>query len=149
MTTPVSFELAKLLKEKGFDEPCIRFYNGKFICYKISDDDGIEPPYVDTSKDIGLCLNAPTIAEVITWLYEKHGIWIFILPQDKSVVDYRVESSDYPSLPLFLCIVKYEKDLSMKEVLNSSDTNSKMFLHFDEPVGAYLSAIEYSLKNLI
>jgi|694.fasta_scaffold34219_10 hypothetical protein len=26
MNTPVSFEIAKLLKEKGFNEPCYRYY---------------------------------------------------------------------------------------------------------------------------
>lgn len=46
MTTPVSFEIAKLLKEKG---------------YRILPD--FKSSY-------------PTIAEVVMWLYEKYGIWV-------------------------------------------------------------------------
>jgi hypothetical protein len=93
--------------------------------------------------------SAPTIAEAVMWLYEKHGIWIFILPQDKSCVDFRVDKSEYPSLPLFILIVKYNKDLSMVECLNSSDPKGDLFLHFDEPTEAYEAAILYILNNLI
>ena len=53
MNTPVSFELAKLLKEKG--------YPFEFIT-------------VGELKEVPL--NIPTIAEVVMWLYEKYGIWI-------------------------------------------------------------------------
>ena len=83
------------------------------------------------------------------WLYENFGIWIFILPQDKSFVDFRVDKSEYPSLPLFILIVKYNKDLSMVECLNSSDPKGNLFLHFDEPTEAYEAAIEHCLTNLI
>ena len=153
MDTIVSFKLAKLLKEERFNEPIKQRY---FIAENIDSD---RSPFLQ--KECALYnwnnyddfstsyYSAPTIAEVIMWLYEKHGIRIFILPQDKSIVDYRVGASDYPSLPLFLLILKYEKDLSIKEVLNSSDPNSKMFLHFDEPTEAYEAAIEYTLENLI
>ena len=53
MNTPVKFELAKLLKEKG--------YPFEFIT-------------VGELKEVPL--NIPTIAEVVMWLYEKHNIWI-------------------------------------------------------------------------
>ena len=48
MNTPVSFELAKLLKEKG---------------YRVLPD--FKSSY-------------PTISDVVMWLYEKHGIWISV-----------------------------------------------------------------------
>lgn len=54
MNTPVSFELSKLLKEKGFNIPY---------------------PNVESSY--------PTIVEVVMWLYEKHGIWIDIRYMDE------------------------------------------------------------------
>ena len=55
MTTPVSFELAKLLKEKG--------YLFEFIA-------------IGDTKEVPL--NIPTISEVVMWLYEKYGIWISV-----------------------------------------------------------------------
>lgn len=150
MTDIVSFELAKLLKEKGFDKLTINYYSEEDYFYK---DELLFPkgsvlrnedwPYnVSTTQ-----LNAPTIAEVVTWLYKKHGIHFFVLPQDKGVVDFRIEGSDYPSLPLFLLIIKYNKDLSFKEVLNTSDP--KNMLHFDTFEEAYNYAIKYTLNNLI
>ncbi len=55
MNTPVNFEIAKLLKEKGYTQfkaplPSLIF----------------EERY------------RPTIAEAVMWLYEKHGIWISV-----------------------------------------------------------------------
>jgi len=58
MNKSVSFELAKLLKEKGFDEPCPNLYYQPERCKK------------------------PTIADVVMWLYEKHNIWIVCFPTD-------------------------------------------------------------------
>jgi hypothetical protein len=52
MVESVSFELAKLLKEKGFDEPCPELYYSPEKCKK------------------------PTIAQVVMWLYKKHKIWV-------------------------------------------------------------------------
>lgn len=47
MTTPVSFEIAKLLKERGFPQ--------------ITDSGWVEQP---------------SIGEVVEWLLEKHSIWV-------------------------------------------------------------------------
>ena len=69
--TPVNFEIAKLLKEKGFDETTNDIYSDeelltdRLLNYK-------------NSEDITALLSAPTIAEVCMWLYEKHGIWITV-----------------------------------------------------------------------
>jgi hypothetical protein len=53
MTSSVSFEIVKLLKEKG--------YPFEFIT-------------VGELKEVPL--NIPTIAEVVMWLYDKHQIWV-------------------------------------------------------------------------
>jgi hypothetical protein len=55
MTTPVKFELAKLLKKKGFEQNPMKHIN---------------------QATMEGTLVFPTIVEVIMWLYEKHGIWI-------------------------------------------------------------------------
>lgn len=60
MNTPISFEIAKLLKEKG---------------YKLL-------PEFESSY--------PTIAEVVMWLYEKHGIWIEVKKVNYSRFEYKI-----------------------------------------------------------
>lgn len=73
MNTTVSFELAKLLKEKGFDEECRLFVEDgdegplPFNCLNTIHRNSLHPYY-----------SAPTIAEVVMWLYEKHGVWIWV-----------------------------------------------------------------------
>lgn len=88
MNTPILFELAKLLKEKGFDVP-VRTYRleGKypdFVHEGFEDDYWGDNKVVNWNKDvIGIkpfkgFVSAPTIAEVVMWLYEKHGVWITV-----------------------------------------------------------------------
>ena len=65
----VSFEIAKLLKEKGFDKyplfPCYKEDNGKFIDI---------PTTLDT---INYCfISAPTLQMATKWLREVHNIHI-------------------------------------------------------------------------
>lgn len=67
----VSFEVAKLLKEKGFDEPCVSKYctDGSFdralFHYKNS----------EINKD---ACNAPTHQMAMKWLREKYHLHIWI-----------------------------------------------------------------------
>lgn len=69
MTTNVSFELAKLLIQKGYD---------------------LHPDFKDSY---------PTIAEVVMWLYEKDKIWItsepFIKSDDIVVYIYKIFKNGY------------------------------------------------------
>ena len=94
MTTPVSFELAKLLKDKRFDLSTEKFYpKPKCKLFGI-DEYGKSYPIVNKTQTyfIGKAAVlkeensylAPTIAEVVMWLYEKHKIWIEVgCPEDK------------------------------------------------------------------
>lgn len=73
MNIPVSFELSKLLKEKGFDDVCQKWYStggGIYFQDEFENNRGFTPTYK---------CEAPTIAEVVMWLYEKHGIWIVVI----------------------------------------------------------------------
>ena len=82
MNTPVNFELAKLLKEKEYKREEGYSYvivNTDILNHSVGDN------YI--SYSIGSLLKysikektipAPTIAEVVMWLYEKHGIWISV-----------------------------------------------------------------------
>ena len=80
MNTPVNFQIAKLLREKGYNIPCL----GKYI-------DGIyyKSAFGETSveKYQPRLIDAPTISEVVMWLHEKHGIWIGVQPNEPYVDD--------------------------------------------------------------
>ena len=121
MNTQVDFTTAKLLKEKGFDEPTL-------LCYDKCDmlasyvETVFKPKNYNTS---GYVRSAPTISEVVMWLYEKHGIWISV----------KKEWDDGECLG-FEAIVDYNDGL-----INTVSYNS--------PTEAYSQAIIYTLKNLI
>ena len=115
----VSFEVAKLLKEKGFDEPCSHFY--RF--------DKPDTIYTGTSyrnSEIGdkqsKVYNTCTQALAMKWLREVHDIDISIIPL-RSHKEYlpRIES-DIISHDAIPC-KEYEKSVEV--------------------------AIKYCLKNLI
>jgi hypothetical protein len=89
MNTPVSFELAKLLKEKEYKDKNMlgtvrlsepEYYDPNGIIHNIKD--------IFEEKDYKIedCFNAPTIAEVVMWLYEKHWIWIGVEASDDNVL---------------------------------------------------------------
>jgi hypothetical protein len=65
-----SFEIAKLLKEKGFNCPCLRVYdkNG-IICIRYA---GFDIPHNYTNSPLYLC---PTHQMTMAWLREK-GIYV-------------------------------------------------------------------------
>ena len=98
MNTPVSFETAKLLKEKGFDEQW------------------------------NIYMHTPTLAEVVMWLYEEHGIHIEILL-----------SEDHPWNSFYYRVMKVGNYFTLS---HNGDYRKS-------PTEAYESAIEYCLKNII
>jgi hypothetical protein len=68
----VSFEIAKLLKEKEFNEICSQYYSsdgrfnmGVYSNYNIDDDR----------------FSAPTIQMAMKWLRDAHNLFIFPFPQ--------------------------------------------------------------------
>lgn len=118
MTTPVNFETSKLLKDNEFDKITNFSYNSVGIISSIS----------NRNSD-GLFISAPTISEVVMWLYEKYEIWVYTKP----VLD---EDGEW----IFKGYVKYLNDFKAKEY------QTKLLR---EPTEAYEAAIEYVLKNLI
>lgn len=124
MNTPVKYELAKLLKEKGFDIPTLYFYLDGSLKYNHS----IKPR--NSNVLLGtLDVSAPTIAEVVMWIYEKHGIWIEVQCPD---VLYE----------LWSYTVHKPHKCGNYGSQNSFDT-------FNSPTEAYETAIEDVLNNLI
>lgn len=73
----VSFETAKLLKEKGFDENCSRSY----VKDKLAVDQGFNNSYYTTMYSDGSYrpISAPTLQMVMKWLREVHSLYIDIV----------------------------------------------------------------------
>lgn len=74
----VSLEVAKLLKEKGFDEPCCMMYNEyeesyEFSCYTIT------KKGFKNSNECDYNVTVPTLYEAQRWLRNKKT-YIYALP---------------------------------------------------------------------
>lgn len=115
-----SFEVAKLLKEKGFDEPCRAYF--------INDlDDYIRCAVEITNKN---CSNnqilMPTHQMAMAWLREEHNIFIIIEPRS-----HIAKTSTY----MFGMWIK-----------STYEQHFERFFSYEEAVEA---ALKYALKNLI
>lgn len=123
MTTPVNFSIAKLLKEKGFNELCNQLYfDGELkdiTVQKVSYDDTLSSRYYI----------APTIADVVMWLYEKHGIWI----------DVSLNQFSKPKDLQWMYSIVFTEDCTYSHSPKS----------YISPTEAYEAAIEYVLTKLI
>ena len=77
----VSFEIAKLLKEKGFDEPTYRAYCETNREHRLSYDVGRTNSQWDKfNKEDGIFnCGAPTLQMAMKWLREAHNLNIGIL----------------------------------------------------------------------
>ena len=130
MNTPVNFELAKLLNEKNIKIHSI-FRGRGYHWYLDGDKDEFGDP-LDNGTGVWKLANfnthtreeysAPTIGDVVMWLYEKHGIWI-------AVVRFKDHSADNNEKPTF--------------------RHNFLFKDYNSPTEAYEAAIEYTLNNLI
>lgn len=140
MNSPVSFKLAKLLKEKGFNEPCLKGYsNLEKSKEELRDIDRSEFATFEgagkyfSNSDLpkyDIEFTAPTIAEVVMWLYEKYGVWITVnvIMDDKWFFElYNFKNRENPNI-----------------ILDDSD---KCWL--DSPTEAYEAAIKYILNDLL
>jgi hypothetical protein len=114
----VSFETAKLLKEKGFDEQTVRCYNLKkelCACQYIGNETiNSTPNYL---------IAAPTLQMAMKWLLKKYNIFICVLfLEESNGFGYTIEN-----------IVKKEyittsKNSSYKEIENACEEAIKYCL---------------------
>lgn len=117
----ISFEVAKLLKEKGFDINCYCHY---------SSDGRIQHWNYQTPSDGIPC---PTIQMVLKWLRELYGLMIVVHPS------YPIDGIKYESLIYRLTELK---DASVDEY----NYNDKEYDNYEQ---ACESAIKYCIENLI
>lgn len=111
----VSLEIAKLLKEKVFDEPCLatRLKNGDLRVYDIEQS-------ADNLTRVGddyyefLC---PTLYEAKKWLRDKHDIDIVVEPEIDENTDKKIGYcfdlyTDFPSVSYSSIFETYEEALN-------------------------------------
>ena len=128
MDTTVNFEIAKLVKKEGYDNVTDLIYmtnHSKEVLFEningLKHSDGNNP----------FC-SAPTIAEVVMWLYEKHGIWISVdIGMTGFYGHYKVNPQN--TLPSNL----------KQGWANDQDNPAKSITE------AYEAAIDYTLENLM
>lgn len=123
-----SYEISKILKEKGFDEECTHYYS-------YEDDELIEYTngvYSRNSKDCHRC-TSPTHQMAMAWLREKKYISI-VITDDEIPLSYKY------------IIRKYfinDKYRLGTEILKLDSTQ---FIKYEDAVE---SALQYTLENLL
>jgi hypothetical protein len=140
MNTPINFELAKLLKEKGFNLTTNKMYCKSIPMFEhqhnVKFHDGnkhecCNEPYdwnsVKSQVGSTTYYSAPTIADVIMWLYENYNQWVVVKTY---LGQWQFELHKAPN------------------PLSSTTPIHSAALH-KTPTAAYEEAIQYVLTNLI
>lgn len=143
MNTLVSFPITKLLKEKEYKDKNMlgtvrlsepKYYDPNGIVHSIKD------AFEEKDYKIEDCFNAPTIADVVMWLYEKHGIWI--------LVDWMSRIKPFNS-GFYSHLRGTTKPLNQDNFISINNTKMPGYEVFNSPTEAYEAAILYTLNNLI
>ena len=122
----VSFETAKLLKEKGFDEPCEGFYvNSGVLSHTLSNTNNSK--WDEDKSTIGY-ISAPTQQMAMKWLREVHNINIDIVSIWNQI---RWE---------------YQIFIITPTTAKCPYVDDTLYMGYEEAVEA---ALKYTLKNLI
>lgn len=120
LNKPVDFSTAKLLKEKGFNKEV----KGRYTLTNWNTAFKVGELFVSDYKINTSCIYAPTIAEVVMWLYEKREVWVSVI-----------------------------KSFTKQDFWCAITTNDKTYgingCSFNSPTEAYKTAIDYTLNNLI
>jgi hypothetical protein len=111
----VTYEIALKLKEKGFNEQCLAFFNGV-------GDDMLQP--IDTDfinfREIGECIAAPLWQQVFTWLRDVHDI------------DINIETGGLPKMYAVF----------VKDWIYENEKDRALFTYEDAQEQAILKALE-------
>ena len=116
----VSYDIAILLKEKGFHEPCIATYN------LLTKDFYIEETYQDWTSYWKNFISAPTYQMAMKWLRKVHKVNIEI--------HYNRFGENYKYLIIY------------KPVILDDIHSLGVYFHYEEVVEA---ALKYTLEKLI
>ena len=129
MNTAVKYEIAKLLKEKGYNFYCAwSYWDGELTQhtpgYPLEDGTTSQENYWNYER-----YYAPTISDVVMWLYEEHKLWIYII-YEKGLFHNNIEDTTHTAL--------FEEDCRVFNMCN-----------YKTPTEAYEAAIKYCLENII
>lgn len=140
----VTFDIAKILNEKGFREKCLAYYDvldNVGILYNTQYTDDISPcQYTDLlfshnsgegsqTDDSEYCVDAPTISQVVDWLLTEKNIFINI---DCSCSD------------TFMCFYTIYK--KVEDIFEIIGFDEKLYVM---PQEATLAGIKHALNKLI
>ena len=142
----VSFEIAKLLKEKGFDHICLMWYidspntisekTGKPIppyFTSLTDEDGNY--YYNTERET-FEYSAPTLQMTMKWLREKYNIYIAVN------IGADVDNPDYIFYhPTIITFIPHKSITYLDGILQNDEYHT-----YEQAVEA---SINYCLTNLI
>lgn len=125
------FELAKKLKEKGFDEPCYGYYhcNGGNDSFELCGNG--DRDFLNSKNRYRVA--APTIPQVLKWLRKKKKIYVSILPFATGSTIDKVA---------FYYLIEYN---STGETMEGIEQNT----YCAELEDAALAGIKYVLDNLV
>lgn len=130
----VTFDLAKKLTLKGFNAPCIAYYDEGFLRYNT------KYPFVLTAEELLISHNsehtwidAPTISQVLKWLREEKRLHVIVatfIDQLNRCHNWGYEIWDISGYP--------------KTIRHAASRTG-----FDDHDKSVLAGIEYCLDNLI
>ena len=133
----VNFEVAKLLRDKGFDEECVKLYN-------ISNGLVFEGDEVHNSEltEFSELITRPTQAMACDWIEEEYGIFIQINRDNQyyegcEVIAVTKEDKERGNMTMY-----YARVFNKHSVSNTTK-------HYDNIESAYNEALKYVLTNLI
>lgn len=145
----VSKELAIKLKEKGFDKPCFGWYDTEngyddLILNTTTIINSNYKELLESTNDIDIIIDAPTIDQTLEWLREK-DIYIWIEPYNAFTTENHLA---------FLWNITLGKSFKSKEQLFDKDT---FYTHIHLDIehweinydDACIAGIEYVIDNLI
>lgn len=121
-----SFEIAKLLKEKGFNIKCNTYF--------ISDNDIAAISILRDFNNNGVYLSAPSQSLVLKWLRKVHNYYIQIMLDSWACGGH---------LGYYVVIQNLKSDF---EIMLQDVVDEVFYQTYEEAVEA---AIKYTLKNLI
>lgn len=134
----VSFNIAKLLKEKGFDNESEHYYNEKGERLFDVDFPSLQPTKPHVYYD------NPTIAEVVMWIYEKHGIWINVH------LEVKIKGLEISNTGKFQANLNKKNHTSIFGKVSDGDIPDGPFRKpVNTQLEAYTEAIKFTLTNLI
>jgi hypothetical protein len=139
--TYVTFEQAKLLKEKGFLIPTSLGYlsNGDLSAPYY----GIKFINSDTENDV--MYSAPEQHQVVEWLRVNHEIEVYALR-------YTFSKGEFVGKKYMFVVEKYKKNFNpdLDEYhFEEEPLESSRELNYNSPQEAYSAAFDYILNNLI